>query len=60
MDYLAIITLNLNKLNLLKEIKWLKKKKKSHLYAALNRLTSDVKTCKTKSEGIERDTPCKY
>ena len=43
--YLSIMTLNVNGLNvpIIKEGDWIVKKKKTYLYAAYNRLTSDLK-----------------
>ena len=46
--YLSIMTLYINILNALlkrhRVAKWIKKKNKTHLYAAYKRITSDLKT----------------
>ena len=58
--YLSMITLNVNGINvLIKDIEWLNelKKKRTHIYAAYKRLTSDLRK-QTESERIERDIPC--
>ena len=44
-----------------KDTDWMNRyKNTTHIYAAYKRLTSDLKTHKTKSKGMEKDSPCKW
>ena len=60
--YLSIATLNVNGLNApierYKVAEWIEKK--THIYAAYKRHTLDLETLKTESEGMEKDTSCKW